>query len=42
MKNTSGDSKLKIYGVIAKSVWPQLYEENPKVVTLRTKAKAES
>ena len=40
-QNTSGDSKSKIYGCIAECIWPELYRENPKVVTSRTKAKAE-
>jgi len=41
-QNTSGDSKLKVYGRIAETVWLELYQENPKTVTSRTKAKAES
>ena len=40
-QNTSGDSKFKVYGRIAETVWPVLYQENPKAVTSRTKAKAE-
>lgn len=40
-QNTSGDSKIKIYGRIAESIWPALYKENAKTVTSRTKAKSE-
>lgn len=40
-QNTSGDSKAKIYGRIAQSIWPGPYKENAKVTTSRTKAKAE-
>lgn len=41
MQNTSGETKAAIYGAIAKSIWPELYKDYPKVVTTRTKAKAE-
>ncbi|KAF9787449.1 hypothetical protein BJ322DRAFT_723306 [Thelephora terrestris] len=40
-ENTSGDSKTKVYGRIAEFVWPEVYKDNQKAVTSRTKSKAE-
>lgn len=42
LQNTTGDSKSKVNGVIAKSIWPDFYERHPKVVTSGKKTKAES